>query len=82
MRPAPVSRGTAIGLTIFVSTFGGALLACRSPLWVTSDKTHIEHNESALALTADMLADMHFRCDGPKSDVTQPDQVDLSAAFE
>jgi hypothetical protein len=27
----------------------------RFPLWVTSDKTHIEHNESAVTLIADML---------------------------
>jgi len=36
--------------------------------WVTSDKTHIEHNESALTLTADMPADMDFRYNGPTAE--------------
>jgi hypothetical protein len=30
-----------------------------------SDKTHIEYNESAVALAADMPPDMDFRCNGP-----------------
>jgi hypothetical protein len=32
---------------------------------VMSDKTHVEHNESALALVADIPGDMDFRCNGP-----------------
>ena len=32
------------------------------------DKTHIEHNTSAVALIADMRADMDFRRSGPSSD--------------
>lgn len=38
-------------------------------LWVTSSKTCIEHNQSALTLTADMPADMNFRSDGPLADM-------------
>jgi hypothetical protein len=37
-------------------------------LGVTSDKTQIEHNESALTLTADMPADMDFRYNGPTAE--------------
>jgi hypothetical protein len=40
-----------------------------SPLGVTSDKTHIEYNETALILIADMSRDMDFCCNGPTSDV-------------
>jgi hypothetical protein len=36
---------------------------------VTSDKTHIEHNESALILIADVPGDMDFRCNGPIADL-------------
>src|SRR6516164_11406042 len=36
--------------------------------WVTSDKTHIEHNETALILIADMPRDMDFCCNGPLPD--------------
>ena len=39
--------------------------ACPGPLWVTSDKTHIEHNETAFILIADMPRDMDFCCNGP-----------------
>jgi hypothetical protein len=45
-------------------------------MWVTSDKTHIEHNEFALTLTADMPADMHVRRDGPRSVVRTPLSTD------
>ena len=38
-------------------------------LGVTSDKTHVEHNEPALTLIADMPGDMDFRCNGPKADM-------------
>jgi hypothetical protein len=31
-----------------------------------SDKTHIEHNETALDLIADMPRDMDFCCNGPR----------------
>ena len=34
-------------------------------MWVRLDKTHIEHNTSAVALIADMRADMDFRRSGP-----------------
>ena len=34
---------------------------------VMSGKTHVEHNESALILIADMPADMDFRCNGPET---------------
>ena len=37
--------------------------------WVTSDKTHIEHNETALILIADMPRDMDFCCNGPMAEV-------------
>src|SRR5229473_6617585 len=37
--------------------------------WVTSDKTHIEHNESALILIADVPGDIDFRCNGPIADL-------------
>jgi len=37
--------------------------------WVTSDKTHVEHNESALALIADIPGDIDFRCNGPTADI-------------
>jgi hypothetical protein len=33
-------------------------------LWVTSDKTHIEHNETALIQIVDMPRDMDFCCNG------------------
>ena len=33
--------------------------------WVTSHKTHTEHNESAIALVADMRTDIDFRRSGP-----------------
>ena len=36
---------------------------------VTSDKTHIEHNETALDLIADMPGDMDFCCNGPIAEV-------------
>src|SRR6516225_10167585 len=39
-------------------------------LWVTSDKTHIEHNETALILIADMPRDTDFCCNGPIGDLT------------
>jgi hypothetical protein len=48
------------------------------PSWVTSDKTHIEHNESVVALIADMRTDMDFRHSGPDSEVayfSQPNAV-------
>jgi hypothetical protein len=35
---------------------------------VTSDKTHVDHNESAFTLVADIPGDMDFRCNGPPSD--------------
>jgi hypothetical protein len=38
------------------------------PVWVTSDKAHIEHNESALALIAGVPSDMDFRRNGPIAD--------------
>jgi hypothetical protein len=37
-------------------------------LWVTSVKTHLEHDESALTLIADMPGDMDFRRNGPLPD--------------
>src|SRR5260221_14239297 len=39
------------------------------PLRVTSDKTHVEHNESALPLIADIPGDMAFRCNGATADI-------------
>src|SRR5713101_3584660 len=36
---------------------------------VTSDKTHIEHNDAALILIADVPGDMDFRCNGPIADL-------------
>ena len=36
---------------------------------VMSDKTHIEHNETALDLIADMPGDMDFCCNGPIPDL-------------
>jgi hypothetical protein len=42
------------------------LVVC--PQWVTSDKTHVEHNESALTLIADIPGDMDFRSKGPTAD--------------
>jgi len=41
-----------------------------SLLWVTSDKTHIEHNETALDLIADMPGDMDFCCNGPQPEIS------------
>jgi hypothetical protein len=38
------------------------------PVWVTSDKAHIEHNESALALIAGVPSDMDFHRNGPIAD--------------
>ena len=35
-----------------------------------SDKTHVEHNESASNLIADIPGDMDFRCYGPFADMT------------
>jgi hypothetical protein len=32
-----------------------------------SDKTHVEHNESAITLIADIPGDMDFRCNGPNN---------------
>jgi hypothetical protein len=46
-----------------------AQLRCESQLWVTSDKTRIEHNESALTPIADTPADMDFRCNGSGADI-------------
>jgi hypothetical protein len=48
-----------------------------------SDKTHVEHNESALALITDVPRDMDFRCNGPLSDLTKPvaGVVDLMQAL-
>ena len=43
-----------------------------SPLGVTSDKTHIEHNETALILIAYMPRDMDFCCNGLEGEVDQP----------
>jgi hypothetical protein len=40
---------------------------CR--LGVTSDKTHVEHNESALTLIADIPGDMDLRCNGPIANI-------------
>jgi len=34
-----------------------------------SDKTHVEHNEAALTLIADIPGDMDFRCNGPEGDI-------------
>src|SRR5262249_20998740 len=34
-----------------------------------SDKTHVEHNESALTLIADIARDMDFRCNGPLAEL-------------
>jgi hypothetical protein len=39
----------------------------RCPRWVMSDKTHVEHNESAISLIADIPGDMDFRCNGPNN---------------
>ena len=41
----------------------------RLPERVTSDKAHVEHNESAFTLIADIPADMTFRCNGPRTDL-------------
>jgi hypothetical protein len=35
-----------------------------------SDKTHLEHNESALTLIADISGDMDFRREGPGADMS------------
>jgi hypothetical protein len=37
-------------------------------MWVTSDKTHVEHNESALTLIADVWTGTDFRRYGPLAD--------------
>ena len=36
--------------------------------WVRLDKTHVEHNESALPLIADMKANIDFCRSGPEPD--------------
>ena len=38
-----------------------------------SDKTHVEHNESASTLIADIPGDMDFRCKGPEPEVQTTD---------
>jgi hypothetical protein len=43
--------------------------AARPYKWVTSDKAHIERNESALTLIADISRDIAFRCNGPGGDI-------------
>src|SRR6516165_5470039 len=57
----------------------------RCPLWVTSDKTHIEHNETALDLIADMPGDMDFCCNGPQA-VTKtcrsPRHADVATKYQ
>lgn len=60
-------------------TSPGASVRMRARVWpgclransarVTSDKTHVEHNESALTLIADALSDMDFRRNGPIPEV-------------
>jgi hypothetical protein len=40
-----------------------------SPLWVTNDKAHSEHMESALPPTADIRADIDLRRFGPTADL-------------
>jgi hypothetical protein len=40
----------------------------RAERCLTSDKTHVEHKESALTLIADIPGDMNFRCNGPNTD--------------
>ena len=42
----------------------------RGPPGVTSDKTHVEHNEPALTLIADIRGDMDFRRNGPQAHST------------
>jgi hypothetical protein len=39
--------------------------AAMPAMGLTSDKTHVEHNESAPALIADIAGDMDFRRNGP-----------------
>src|SRR5664279_3734961 len=46
------------------------------PPRVRLDKTHIEHNDSALTSTADMRAHMDFRRSGP-----QPDSCSAAKLF-
>jgi hypothetical protein len=43
---------------------GVVSIAFACQLRVMSDKTHVEHNESALTLIADIPGDMDFRCNG------------------
>jgi hypothetical protein len=50
----------------------------QGPNWVRSDKTQVEHNESALTLIADIPRDMDFRCNGPDSDI--PSRCNRGAA--
>ena len=40
-------------------------------MWVTSDKTHHENNESAVTLIADMPGDVDFRRNGPTTDISR-----------
>jgi hypothetical protein len=46
---------------------------CR--VWVTSDKTHIEHNESGVNPIAAVPSDMDFRRNGPISDSRTAAQI-------
>ena len=39
------------------------------PNWVTNDKTHLEHNESALTLKADLAANIIHFAFGPRADI-------------
>jgi hypothetical protein len=45
---------------------GVVSIAFACQLRVMSDKTHVEHNESALTLIADIPGDMDFRRNGQK----------------
>jgi hypothetical protein len=62
---------TTIAPAVHVRTYGmgaqtvGASILAGSRRWVTSDKTHIEHSESAVTLIADMPVDIDFRRNGP-----------------
>ena len=55
---------------------------CASAHWVTSDKTHIEHNETALILIADMPRDMDFCCNGPEADACTAPIVPIRSRAE
>ena len=64
--------GLMLALRRQVTRFGELLPISE---WVTSDKTHLEHNESALTLIADISGDMDFRREGPRGDLSRCSNV-------